>query len=332
MKAVLVTGATTLVGARFVRSLLRDPSRPAVLAVGLEPEPRLLPLGHPRLHYRDLDLTRSRSLRRLLFGDARELGVEAVVHGATHRDVHDTGRRVHQINVEATRELLLLAERHPTIKRFVYLSYAEVYRIEHDQPGLIGEDHPLDFRPESPQRVRDRVEADLLVCSRAGMSPLRIAALRSAEVLAPDCGSQLWDYLQSRVCFRPLGFDPMINLLSCDDAVRAIHCALHSTADGAFNIPGRDTLPLSQVIAKYGRVTIGVPGPLMQPLYSWRHLTIGRQFRWDMNRRRFHFSGVLDGRRAAELLGYTPERPLSWPTQAAGFRPQASGPPSASAF
>jgi hypothetical protein len=32
-----------------------------------------------------------------------------------------------------------------------------------------------------------------------------------------------------------------------------------------------------------------------------------------MNRRRFHYSGVLDGRRARKVLGYTPEIPIDWP-------------------
>jgi hypothetical protein len=32
-----------------------------------------------------------------------------------------------------------------------------------------------------------------------------------------------------------------------------------------------------------------------------------------MNRRRFHYSGVLDGRRAREVLGYVPSVPVDWP-------------------
>ena len=40
--------------------------------------------------------------------------------------------------------------------------------------------------------------------------------------LVAQSGSQLHDYLQSRVCLRPMGFDPMLNVLSVDDAVRAI--------------------------------------------------------------------------------------------------------------
>jgi hypothetical protein len=32
-----------------------------------------------------------------------------------------------------------------------------------------------------------------------------------------------------------------------------------------------------------------------------------------MNLRRFHFGGVLDGRKARERLGYVPTTPVRWP-------------------
>jgi UDP-glucose 4-epimerase len=76
---------------------------------------------------------------------------------------------VHALNVDATRALLQLCERHPTIKRFVLKSYAEVYAVQHDLPVLIAEDHPLNLHPNAPQYVRDRVEADLHACVRMGL-------------------------------------------------------------------------------------------------------------------------------------------------------------------
>ena len=297
-----------------MRHLLADAEKTTVLAVGREARPQSLPLDHPRLRYCAADLTRERSIRRLPFGDDAELGVDCIVHGALHRSAHDTGKHIHRLNVDATRAPVHLAERHPTIHRFVYRSYAEVYRIEHDQPTLLGEDHPLDFGPRSPQRVRDRIEADLYACTRLGQSPLHIVVLRLAEILAPDEGSQLWDYLQPRVCFRPLGFDPMVNLLSVDDAVRAIALAIRTPHEGVFNIAGRDTLPLSGVIERAGRTGLPVFGAALRPRYALRRHTVGGEFRYDMNCRRFHFSGILDGCRAERELGYVPSVAVDWPT------------------
>jgi UDP-glucose 4-epimerase len=154
-----------------------------------------------------------------------------------------------------------------------------------------------------------------------GLAPLSIQVLRCSEILAPGVGSQLYDYLSSAVCLRPLGFDPMLNLLTIEDAARAMMLALDSDAQGIFNVPGADTLPLSRVIAHWGRHELAVPGPLLAPLYRLRASTLGLEFRYDMNHRRFHFSSVLDGRRARETLGYVPKHPIEWPAGTQLARP-----------
>lgn len=308
---VLVTGATTRVGSVIVHELLAERDVELVLAIGREqdaPEQR----NDPRLRYRSVDLTRARVLHDLVWGEARDLGIDAVLHGMHHRCATDTGRAVHAQNVDATREMVLACAEHPTIKRMVYRSFAEVYSLRHTTSDLLDEEAPLDFDPGSPQWVRDRVEADLTVCAHFAV-PLRIAVLRCAEILAPESGSQLWDYLSSRVCLRPLGFDPMLNVLSPKDAARAFIAALRSNEVGVFNIPGYDTLPLSHAIRESARIDIPIPGPLMAPLYGLRRRIAGFDFRYDMNTRRFHFGGVLDGTKARDVLGYTPTTPVSWP-------------------
>jgi UDP-glucose 4-epimerase len=307
---VLVTGATAPLGEELVRHLLAAPDVELVLAIGRPREPG--PPPSPRLIYRAVDMTRPRALHDLVWGEAREHGVGAVVHDMLHRSARDAGARVHAQNVDAARELVLACTGHPTIRRFVYRSFGEVYALRHTTSDLVDEEAPLDFDPTSPQWLRDRVEADLTVCAHLG-GPLPIAVVRCAEILAPDVGSQLWDYLQSRVCLRPLGFDPMLNVLSLEDAVAALAGVLRSPATGVFNIPGRDTLPLSAAIEESGRADVPVPGPLLAPLYGLRRWIAGFEFRYGMNVRRFHFGGVLDGTRARTELGFVPRTPVRWP-------------------
>jgi nucleoside-diphosphate-sugar epimerase len=305
---VLVTGATTPTGAALVELLLAQPDVDLVLAIGRE---RAARDDDARLHYRSVDLTHPREVHDLIWGEAREHGIDAVVCGMHHRAASDMGTGIHAQNVRATRELLLACGGHPTIHRFVYRSFAEVYALRSTTSDLIDEDSPLDFNPLSPQWVRDRVEADVTVCAHFA-GTLEIAVLRCAEVLAPANGSQLWDYLSSRVCLRPLGFDPMLNVLSLDDVAAALLAALRGHAVGVFNIPGFDTLPLSSAIAEAGRIDIPVPGPLLSPLYALRRRVAGFDFRYDVNVQRFHFGGVVDGTRARSLLGYTPTTPVAW--------------------
>lgn len=219
-------------------------------------------------------LQRARTLHDLLFGTP---GVTCVVHDA--RDP------------EVTRHVLAACTHHPTIRRVVVRSSSDVYARTTIEPNLLDEDAPLDY---------ERAAADLTACSYLARLPLVV--LRCAEVLAP--GGQLWDYLQSRVCLRPLGYDPMLNVLSVEDQLDALAAAIDSDVRGVLNIPGADTLPLSRMIASAGRRDIPLPGPLLAPAYQLRTRLVGFEFRYDLNMRRFHFGGILDGTRAQHQLGY----------------------------
>jgi len=312
---VLVTGANTPLGLAVAQGLAADPAVELVVAVGGDRPPRARPTCGGRLVWPDMNLGRPRDLRTLLCGSVRELGVDAIVHMAHYRAATASGRRVRALNVDATRELLHLTQRHSGIRRFVYRSSGDVYRSDATEATVLDEEHPLAFFRGAPQWLRDRVEADTAVCSYMGLSPFPIAVLRLAEVWAPECGSQIFDYVRSRVCFRPLGYDPMLQLLTLEDAAHAVTLAVKGQAEGVFNIPGKDVLPLSEVIAKSGRRDIPVPGPFLAPLYGLRTLVVGGEFRYAMNSGRFHFGAVLDGARARRELGYVPRHRLEWPAE-----------------
>ncbi len=299
-------------GRALIERLLNTPSVELVAAAGIEESP----VFDPRVRYYRTNLARLRSMHELMFGPVRELELDVIVHMALHRSAQDEGAKVHALNVDATRELLQMAQRHPSVRRFVYRSFADVYQLSASRPSIIAEDHPLELAPRAAQWVRDRVAADLTVCTAMGLSPLQIVVLRCAECLAPDSGSQLHDYLASRVCARPLGFDPMMNILSVADATRALALAVESDAQGLLNIPGKDVLPLRRIIALSGRKEVPVPGPLVAPLYGLRARVKGTEFRYDLNELRFHFGGVLDGRRARSVLGYEPVTAVNWKERA----------------
>jgi len=311
-RRVLVTGATTPLGVRFVQDLLADEQVGHVLALGVEDTPEGLP-SSPKLTYAQSDLRRARHIRRLLGGPVAEHGIDTIVHTALHRSANDEGGSIHRLNVESTRLLLRLAAAAPQIKHFVYRSDAAVYRVRVSAPQVLREDHPLEHSPDAPQWVRDRVEADVVACTHMGLVDLRVMVLRCAEVFAPRMGSQLTDWVRARVSLRPVGFDPMVNLLSLGDASAALRAAVHSDAQAVINVPGADTLPLSALAQRHGRSCVTVPGPLMGPLYRLRTRRRSADFRYDLNAHRFHFSMVLDGRRAVDILGYRPSQRLSWP-------------------
>ncbi|CAN5871858.1 NAD-dependent epimerase/dehydratase family protein [soil metagenome] len=295
---VMVTGAGTPLGAAFVGILQQDPRVERVLAVGHERDEPVLP--GPGVRWVTADLRRARSLHDLVWGPARNEEIDVVIHGLDGRDIRCAPLLVRE------------SEDHPSIRRFVYRSSSDVYSFHKTATNLIDEDAAVDFDPTRPPGIRERVEADVAVCSRFGGS-LAIAVLRCAEIFSSGVESQLWDYVQSRVCLRPMGFDPMINLLSLEDALSAFAAALHGPATGVLNIVGRDTLPLSELVIESSRLDVPVPGPLLSPLYRLRRRVAGFDFRYDVNRWKLHFGGILDGSRAARELGYVPMKSVTWP-------------------
>ncbi len=312
MMSVLVTGATHPVGRQLVHQLLSDARVGHVLASGRHGDPAPLP-NHARLSHLPLDLTKSREVHDVLFGPARDLGVEVVVHLGRTPDPWRRGRSAHAGDVEAVRSILDLSDRHPTIRRVVILSHAVVYRVGLDLPILVTEDHPLNLDPRSPQVVRDRVEADLTACARMGLADCEIVVLRCAEALEVGTGGQLVDYLSAPLALRPLGFDPMINVATVQDLVASIDLATFGHGEGVFNIPGYDTLPLTAAADLWGTPTIPAPGRWIEAAYAWRHRLTGSRFSWGLNRQRLHFGLVLDGTRARDAFGYVPRNPVAWP-------------------
>lgn len=311
MSRVMITGGSTALGIALVEAFLADPDIEVILALGHKKDLPMPDAGN-KLHYTRVDLTRTRSLRTLLFGLAKELRIDTVADVALHTESPGGSGAHYSLNVEVTRQILLFAERHPTIQRFVLRSHAEAYDHRSDLPTMLSEDHPLNLSPDNPVWLRQRIEADLTVCARMGMSPLTIAVLRCAECLAPGVGSQLYDIVSQPIPMRPWGYDPMMNVLSLPDLVRAMQLAVKSDATGVFNIPGADTLPLSELFIRSNPSTLALPSPILGPAYALRSWYSGNTVHYRSNHRRFHLGGVLDGTRAEQELGYRAQVPIAW--------------------
>jgi len=302
---ILIAGGTQPLGLALARRFVE---RGPVLVVGCEDEATVrLP---PGVAYARVDLAHRRRVEEVVRTQARELGIDTIVNLAFHRDPY---RCEPELNVEATRTFLALARTEPGIRHLVHRSTSDVYLRKGDLPDVLREDAPLNHDPSAPRWIRERVEGDTMMCAASGtLGDLRISVLRFAEVFAPQMGSQLLDYLDSRVCLRRMGFDPIVNLLSLDDAVSALELAVLGGPDGPVNIPGADTLPLSRAIRLWGRNGLPVPSALLGPLYALRRRVRRTAFDYRVNLDRFHYNGVLCGSLARRTLGYVPRVPIRW--------------------
>lgn len=107
-------------------------------------------------------------------------------------------------------------------------------------------------------------------------------------------------------------------VMVCPEGTRGIgkrfseRYTLQRWTPGHAEFAGADTLPLSRLIERVERVDVPLPGPVLGPLYVARALTRGTDFRYDLNRWRFHFSALPDGAHARAALGYEPVHPIDW--------------------
>lgn len=305
-RGVLVTAAGSPLSEALIRSLIACPEVHGVVAV--HPPGGAFPTqatpGVVRVH---ADLTRHRDVQNLLQGIAITSRVDAIVHTCLQPGAQEHEALTFRLNVESTRHLLSVAEEQVHIKRFVLRSFQDVYRVERDSPILIDENQPLELSVHAPQATRNHAEADLMACAKMAVSHMQIAVLRCAELLASEVAGELYDFLSSRVCLRALGYDPMLNVLSLADAVHALRLAVLSDAIGIFNIPGKDSLPLSELIHRAGQIGVALPGFILAPLYELRARLTGLQFDYESHRLRFHRGCILEGSKAREHLGYSPQ-------------------------
>ena len=88
----------------------------------------------------------------------------------------------------------------------------------------------------------------------------------------------------------------------------------HGSGEGVFNVPGYDTLPLSAAAQKWGTPMLPMPERFVRPAYRLRHLALGSEFSYGINRNQLLLGLVLDGSRARNVLGYEPAHPVAWQT------------------
>jgi len=299
-RTFMVTAATTSLGQHVVRRLA-ERGRVVTVRSSREPAP---PAGEPESCV--ADLTHTDDVRRVVGGLAAQMNVDTIVHlGSSGMHAEQPGAS----HATSTRLLLDAAERTASVRSFVLRSTAEIYRARSDDPVIVDERHPLDFSTQPTPRQRDWLEADVTASQRMANASLRIAILRLSEVLAPDIDSDLLDYLRLPVLLRPMGFDPMINLLSIGDAAQAVALAAESTARGIFNVGGADTLPLSELMHRLKSASWAIPGAFIDSMYA---LSKHKRGHSAALRALLHYGRVLDGRAAMEAFGYRPTHPVAW--------------------
>lgn len=296
LEKIGLTGAATFLGGLVLKRLAEMPTVKEIHVFDIVPPQA----RSPKIVFHRLDLTRDRAdseLAALLVS----AGVRTFVHGALHSG---PGRRP-----SAERELesigtfhVLNALAEAGIEKLVVHSSTFVYGAHAKQPNFVLENQAL--RSLGPAFVRTRVDVERQIIEFSAQTPrCAVTVLRFAPILGPNSNNIRARYFIIGVIPKLLGYDPLLQFIHEDDAIRAQLLALQSKATGAFNIVGRGVLPLSTGIHLSGKLPVPVPTPLCRSIFSVGHfLRI-----WDLPSELvpfFQYLCVADGQKAERVLGF----------------------------
>lgn len=308
---VLITGATSTLGRQLCERLLYDKSIGQIWGLSRREMPYYFRDFDPaRFVFQTCAPTNEKKLIELCKSEEfLEAKIDTIVHLAFQVGRSDAHSGARDYNIRGTKNLLEIARETPSVRKFVFLSSAKVYRLPRGHVEVIHEDSPLNYDPDAEPSVRDLVEADLLCQDAiARKSKMDVVVLRPTYMIGRNVHSFFSYYLDSPTCPYISGVDPLINLVHSTDVVSALKCAITKPVSGVFNIPGRDTKTIREFVELAGHRRIPVPEFAIET--AWDAV---RRIRW--NRHRFPLSAqplryncVVSGERAKLELGFEPER------------------------
>jgi nucleoside-diphosphate-sugar epimerase len=137
------------------------------------------------------------------------------------------------------------------------------------------------------------------VVSWAVSHDARVGVLRAASVLGGPMDSPIGALLAASLPVRVLGYDPPCQVVHYEDLVEAVVLAIDGDCGEVLNLVGRSVVPLSRLLAMAGVFAPPLPGPVADRLAPTA-----------MDAAHLRWPTLADGRRAAALLGFRPQRSL----------------------
>lgn len=291
---IAMTGAAGFLGGILLRALVTRPNIEEIHVFDVKaPE-----IQSTKIHYHRLDLCRDAATSEL----AQILSkheITTFLHGAFfsapgrtyHREVESIGT-FHVLNAVAE----------ASVGRLLVFSSTYVYGAIAQHPNFLSEETPL--RAQGSTFVRTRVDAEKQIQDFARDYPSTLTTvLRFAPILGPNSTNILSRYFIAGIIPKVMGYDPLLQFIHEDDALRATLLAYDNVAVGVFNIVGRGVLPLTTAIHMAGKIAVPVATPVCKSVFNLGFLAGAWDIRSDMMPF-FKYVCVADGRRAERKLNF----------------------------
>jgi len=250
-KRVLITGLGSFWGGRAAKALEADPG--VEMIVGLDTE-------EPKIELERTEFVRADQSYSILARIVEATKVDTVLHTFLVVDsTHMSGRKMHEINVIGTMNLLAAAGAPgSSVRHIVVKSSTLVYGANQTDPAWFREEMT---RTKSP---RTRVERSLLevegyLSDFAEDNPhVIVTLLRFSNVLGTDIVTPVSRALELPLVPCIAGFDPLMQFTEEDDVVRAIEFVMANQIPGVYNVAGDGKLPWSEVVDICGKRRIPI--------------------------------------------------------------------------
>lgn len=299
-RVAMITGARTFAGGELIAQLENDPRYRRVLALDIRrPDYEL-----SSAEFIAVDLT-SPSAEDELADIALDAGVDTVVHTAFLSHPTHAVTWAHELEDVGTMNVLgACAAASPS--RVLMTSTTLLYGASPDNPVVITEDQPLDRRGK-PAFLADKISAEAQLAQFAEAHPsVAVSSLRFAPILGRRVRTFITELLCRPVVAKLAGFDPLIQGIHENDAIRALKLAVDAGPRGPLNLVGRGVIRYSTLLALLGTFPVSLPRFVWRPLARamWAtQLSPAPPELLDYLR----FLCVADGSRAAEAIGFKPQ-------------------------
>jgi len=246
-RRVLITGVSRFWGGNLARRLEADPTVERIVAVDTK---------SPTVNLERTDFVPA-DIRHSLIGKLlHALDIDTVVHAGLIVDPRRAGARtVHETNVIGTMNLIAACSAADSpVRKLVVKSSTAVYGSEPDDPSLWSETM-VRKAPARDGFTRDLDEVEAYVHDFRLRKPEAVVTLlRFANVLGSRRDTPFARLFGLSVVPTVLGFDPRLQFLHEDDAVRVLEQATLDDRPGTFNVAGDGVVLLSQAVAIFGKV------------------------------------------------------------------------------
>ncbi len=253
MKRVLITGAAGWTGGNLARHL---EARPDVEVFAVDDRDPRVPFSSD---FRRLSLDRLTLARYVI-----DIQPNVVFH---LQSIHPTSE--HGKNTEAEERIVgALAlfgaiERLDSVEKVVVKSDTGFYGASPRNPSVLSEMTRPQGKPSRFQR--DLSEMERFIAEAAMRHPdIRFSVLRFAPIFGPRINNPISRYLTLPSVPTLMGFDPRLQFIHEEDAVRALEHAADHDVSGTFNVTAPGQMYLSRVL-RLGR---RIPQPLPARLFD----------------------------------------------------------------